>query len=60
MGGGGRGAYLKNRDQIINVCIYAMKFPKTHGAECPTYGLLAKIGRLVMVRKTFVSASRGV
>ena len=31
--GGGRGAYLKNRDQIIINEFYAMQLPKTHETE---------------------------
>ena len=33
LGGGGGGAYLKNRDQIIINEFYAMQLPKTHETE---------------------------
>ena len=33
VGGGGGGAYLKNRDQIIINEFYAMQLPKTHETE---------------------------
>ena len=40
-GGGGGGAYLKNRNQIINVWIICHGTSEvTRGAVCRTYGLL--------------------
>ena len=38
-GGGGMGAYLKNRDQIINIGMIRHGSCEDTRAECQTYGL---------------------